>query len=123
MGRAWCCAGYRCQISGRCERIPKLKSLLSQPRGKTAERSSLLFTSLIAAQSVVLPVSFALAVFLSFPAATALAASGDGATGKAAETAQLAIKVDQVGYPLMAPRWRWSALPRQPLNCGASATI
>ncbi len=81
-----------------------MKSLLSQPRGKTAERSSLLFTSLIAAQSVVLPISFALAVFLSFPATKALAASGGGATGKAVETAQLAIKVDQVGYPLNGPK-------------------
>jgi endoglucanase len=34
----------------------------------------------------------------------ALAASGNGATGKAAETAQLAIKVDQVGYPLDGPK-------------------
>jgi endoglucanase len=63
-----------------------------------------LFTSLIAAQSVVLPVSFVLAVLASFPAATALAASQDGATGKPAETAHLAIKVDQVGYPLNGPK-------------------
>src|ERR1035441_1242764 len=104
MGQAWSCAGNRCQISVRCERIPELQSFLAQPRGKSAERSSLLFTSMIAAQSVVLPVSFVLAVLITVPAATALAASGGGATGKGAETAQLAIKVDQVGYPLNGPK-------------------
>lgn len=81
-----------------------MKSLLSQPRGKTAERFSLLFTSLIATQSVILPVSFVLAVFLSFPSAKALAASENGATGKDAGTGQLAIKVDQVGYPEDGPK-------------------
>ena len=81
-----------------------MKSFLSQPRDESAERYSLLFTSLIAAQSVVLPASFLLTVLFTVPAATALAASGDGATGKAAETAQLAIKVDQVGYPLDGPK-------------------
>src|ERR1035441_8873137 len=111
MGRAWCCAGNRCQISDQCERSPKLKSLLSQPRGESAERSSLLFTSLIAAQQVVLPVSVLLAAFLSFPAAMALAASQDGATGKAAETAQLAIKVDQVGYPVDGPKVALVSMP------------
>jgi endoglucanase len=59
---------------------------------------------LIAAQPAVLPVSVLLAALISFPAATALAASQDGATGKAAEPAQLAIKVDQVGYPADGPK-------------------
>jgi len=61
-----------------------------------------LFTSLIAARW--LPVSVVLVALISFPAAPALAASGDGATGKAAESAQLAIKVDQVGYPIDGPK-------------------
>ncbi len=70
-----------------------------------------MLTSLITAQSVVLPVSFVLAVFLSFPAATALAASGDGATSKAAETGQMAIKVDQVGYPIDGPKVALVTMP------------
>ena len=58
----------------------------------------------MAAQSVVLPVSFVLAVLITVPAAKALAASQAEATGKPAETAQLAIKVDQVGYPVDGPK-------------------
>jgi endoglucanase len=63
-----------------------------------------MFTPLIAAQSIVLPVSLVLAVLFTVPAAKALAAPGDGATGKAAETTKLAIKVDQVGYPTEGPK-------------------
>jgi endoglucanase len=81
-----------------------LKSFLSLPQDGIREMTYTLFELYKCAQGKSLSAIVFLAALLSLPVATAWAAPVDDAQAKAVTDTQLAVKVDQVGYPLDGPK-------------------